>query len=247
MQLFKKKNKNEIKQKKELIIKFQILIIIMIFIFFLTKKQNVISEKVYASSEHINKIMKINKNNHNDKVIYIYDINQELIQKKYLLDNKDIEYFYNQVSQDDLFVVNKKIKINNQIICENILEYNEENQLIFEKNKNNKILIQYKYDKINKKLKSKIKFLAQENINFPIKKKVYNYIYNENGQKIKKIFYSITKTKRSWISKIFFFIRNKKIIDKLLCEYEYDHEGKIIKKIKNDDLGIVVYEYQYGE
>lgn len=174
---------------------------------------------------------------------YIYNIKGQLIKKHYNQKNIEYEYFYNQQNKiNHLMKINNKNdnhlhKLNN---LARIYKYNNKEQLIMINDEENNFKILYEYDakgRINKKIKC---FLSNKDFYY---KNIYVYKYNEQNQKIQKIYKGIIKKNNN----ILRYIKPEKFcsINKIICEYEYNDKGQKIFKRNLDDKK--KYKYRYVE
>ncbi|WAN63213.1 hypothetical protein RS022_02520 [Candidatus Phytoplasma rubi] len=230
---------------------FKFFIIIIFFIYFnynifkicaVRENQNVFPffEKIKDNDENIfqkdcswnyKPVLKYNDLNDRIEIIYNYDYQGKIINKCYIDTNKTHIYQYN----DENKIVSIYDFENHKLI--KTFEYNNQNKIIISRNHKNKFQTKYKYNKKGQ-LMAKIKVFSDEN--HSLKKSIFHYVYNDEGQMINKIHYADIFKRRN---KFFSFIYGFKKINFVLYTYKYSNESQRIKKINHLKSSIHSYKY----
>ncbi|WCA22396.1 hypothetical protein [Candidatus Phytoplasma oryzae] len=243
-------NLTKIKKNKNKIFKIEIFkILTLIFIFFCILQKS----KIYGNQNSSLKVFRyINDNNIKPEIEYEYQKlknNQfRIISKKYyypILNNNDSfykihKYIYDNDEENCKII--KKIETTKNSSCSYTFEYNSQNQLIGIKNPQNQFQVKYTYDEQNR-LKSKKIFYFNDRLieNKYFSKEKYYFQYNNQGQKINKIYYSHTKPIIKFPFFNFYCFKKRKKINKIITENQYDKKGNKIKKIKKNKM-YITYE-----
>lgn len=243
------------KSKKIIILKLFNIIFIILFLNILGKIPKIYSwpwsTKSTTSYNKINDIYSSNifhhkpafKKDKNSKIekIYNYDVNANLKGK---IDTKkniseEFKYIYNKEGQ--LLSKHKIKKFKNKISDqENIeiyetYEYNNKNQLIITRDSKNQIKCKYKYDKQGKLISTTQFYLTNKESHYKV---IYTFEYNDQNQKISKIYYKIIRP-----HPIFKFFNKSKKINEKIRSYEYNEEGQKIQKYNHKTNEKYFYEY----
>ncbi|WP_238055092.1 hypothetical protein [Candidatus Phytoplasma ziziphi] len=164
------------------------------------------------------------------EIIYNYDYRGKMREKHYTDTNKIHIYKYD----DENKIVSIHDFKNHELL--KTFEYNDQNQIIISRDKN-KFQTKYKYNKKGQ-LMAKIKVFSFEN--YSLKKSIFHYVYNDEGQTINKIYYADIFKRRN---KFFSFINGFKKRNFVLCTYKYNNEAQRIKKINHQTSSIHSYKY----
>ncbi|PQP79834.1 hypothetical protein C6B37_00830, partial [Candidatus Phytoplasma phoenicium] len=108
-------------------------------------------------------------------------------------------------------------------------------QLIITRDSENQIKCKYKYDNKDRLISKTRFYLTNKEFRYEV---VYTFEYNNQNQKISKIYYEINRP-----NSIFKFFNKSKKINEKIRSYEYNEKGQKIQKYNHKTNKKYFYKY----